>query len=105
MKFLPRRSKRRPLRAPRPRRFTPLIGERLEERLPLALSPQLLVDLNLGTAGVTAHSPIVDVNGIAYFPGRTDAGAYQLWRSDGTAAGTFRVKDVTLATDAVILAS
>jgi titin len=49
-------------------------------------------------AGIDVHAPIVAVNGIAYFPGRTDDGDYQLWRSDGTPAGTSLLKAVTLAT-------
>src|SRR6476660_5718848 len=66
------------------RRHRPLVAERLEERTVLA-------------ASVSIHSPIVEVNGIAYFPGRTDAGDFQLWRSDGTSAGTYLLKNVTLA--------
>ena len=68
----------------RNRRHRPLVAERLEDRTVLA-------------ASVSIHSPIVEVNGIAYFPGRTDTGDFQLWRSDGTSAGTYQLRNVTLA--------
>jgi ELWxxDGT repeat protein len=55
-----------------------------------------------GTAGIQS---ITDVNGIAYFragdgatPGSTPPEhGEELWRSDGTAAGTFMVKDINTA--------
>jgi ELWxxDGT repeat protein/VCBS repeat-containing protein len=60
------------------------------------LTAKLLKDINLATAGVTVHSPIVEMNGIAFFPGRTDEGPFRLWRSDGTSAGTTIVHNVSL---------
>jgi ELWxxDGT repeat protein len=50
-------------------------------------------------AGIEVHAPIVEVNGIAYFPGRTDSGDFHLWRSNGTAAGTYLLKNVALASN------
>src|SRR5689334_23467917 len=37
----------------------------------------------------------VEMNGVAYFAATTPASGYELWRSDGTAGGTWQVKDVT----------
>lgn len=42
----------------------------------------------------TVQGQIVDLDGIALFIGEDAAGGYELWRSDGTPAGTERVKDV-----------
>src|SRR6478735_6875902 len=58
----------------RPAGFRSLHAERLEPRALLA--------------GVEVNYPLIDNNGIAYFPGRTDDGDFHLWRSDGTTAGT-----------------
>src|SRR5207247_245405 len=44
--------------------------------------PQLLKDINLAAAGVTMGGPPVNVNGLAYFPGKTDEDGFQLWKSD-----------------------
>src|SRR5687767_6987329 len=78
-----------------------LIGEWLEPRTLLAVTPQLVADLNLAPDGVEVHRPIVEVNGVVYFPGRVSGDNFQLWKSDGTAAGTSLVKNVTVATNSI----
>ena len=73
-----------------------LFVECLEPRQLLAADFQLLRDIN--TAPSTAGSDpnnFVEVNGIAYFAASTSTtGGIELWKSDGTAAGTVLVKDI-----------
>jgi ELWxxDGT repeat protein len=40
----------------------------------------------------------VELNGIAYFDGRTNSKGSELWKSDGTAAGTVLIKDLNPCT-------
>ena len=75
-----------------------LCSQSLEPRLLLADTVQLVYDLdprNHGSLTTTAHE-IVTIGNVAYFnPDHTpDNGGIELWRSDGTAAGTYRVKDI-----------
>ncbi len=44
---------------------------------------------------------ITDVNGTVYFAGNDGSHGFELWKSDGTAAGTVMVKDINPAGDAV----
>ncbi|MBL9161163.1 MAG: hypothetical protein JNL18_00315 [Planctomycetaceae bacterium] len=39
-------------------------------------------------------SSLTDVNGVVYFSARGNTGGYELWKSDGTEAGTTMVKDI-----------
>src|SRR5690348_953219 len=75
-----------------------LHGEQLEPRMLLALTPQMLTDINTGPSGFVVHGPIVEMNGLGYFSGSTGQGDYELWRSDGTTAGTVLVKDINSST-------
>src|SRR5436189_4586426 len=76
-------------------RFTPLVGEHLEPRTLLAVTPQLLTDLNVGPAGTLVHGPIVWLpDNFGYFSGGYGANDYELWKTDGTQAGTVLVKDI-----------
>jgi ELWxxDGT repeat protein len=54
---------------------------------------QLVKDINVGSP---SSSPLggVDVNGTLFFSAFDDSGGTELWKSDGTAAGTVRVKDI-----------
>lgn len=60
----------------------------------------LVADLATGEASSVGFSPGVNVGGIFYFPANAlDAGnptdfGVELWRSDGTAKGTFMVRDI-----------
>lgn len=49
-------------------------------------------DIRFGTASSTPDE-LVDLNGVLYFAA-TDQGDRELWRSDGTAPGTFQVLDI-----------
>ncbi len=74
--------------------------------LPLALllisstadaHPSLLADLAPGTERVSGFTDIYKtrlLGGILYFSGKDAAHGLELWRSDGTAAGTWRLTDV-----------
>src|SRR5262245_14971803 len=75
-------------------RHRPLWSEALEPRTLLAVTPQLLTDMNLGPAGIFVHGPIAALGGIGFFSGGYGAGDYELWRTDGTTAGTTLVKDI-----------
>ena len=67
--------------------------ERLEPRTLLDASPSLVADINLYTASSMPHSftPAGDVG--YFFAGDTAHGS-ELWKTDGTAAGTVFVKDI-----------
>ena len=67
--------------------------ETLECRRLLAATPALVADLNTAVNNFSPLAPMVEVDGVNYFFGRDPAGL-ELWRTDGTDAGTFRVKDV-----------
>src|SRR5262249_38731811 len=44
--------------------------------------------------GVRVRGPIVEMNGSVYFAGSFDGQDYELWKSDGTSAGTMLVKNI-----------
>jgi ELWxxDGT repeat protein len=55
--------------------------------------PSLLKDINnVGNNGLTSAYTILA--GIVYFPHNDDIHGTELWRTDGTAAGTYMVKDI-----------
>jgi ELWxxDGT repeat protein len=66
-----------------------------------AQAPELLKDVFVGAnsslptsdARVTFH-PFVDVGGTLFFAANDGTNGTELWRSDGTVAGTVRVKDI-----------
>jgi ELWxxDGT repeat protein len=69
--------------------------EPLEDRLLLSLTPQLLRDINPGSAS-SSPTAVVDVNGTAFFTANDNAHGPELWMSNGTPAGTHMVKDIDL---------
>jgi ELWxxDGT repeat protein len=72
--------------------FRPTI-ERLEDRSLLAAIPQLLADINSVTAG-SDPAEFVETGGILYFTAEEGFYNRELWRSDGTAAGTYAVTNL-----------
>lgn len=75
------------------RRSRGLHGEPLEARRLLAAAPELLLDIN--DVSVSSNPGyIVDINGIAYFRADDGLSGEELWRSDGTEAGTHLVADI-----------
>ncbi len=68
--------------------------ESLENRRLLALDLQLFKDIYSGDKGNSSSpSPFVQVGSFAYFSADSDLIGRQLWKTNGTAAGTTLVKD------------
>ena len=70
---------------------TPLV-ETLETRKLLSVDPVMVADLVVGANG--SNPNFVNVNGTLFFRANDDVSGYELWRSDGTSAGTTLVKDI-----------
>ena len=47
-----------------------------------------------GNGGATPPDSVAVANGLFFFRGGTNAAGYELWRSNGTEAGTYMVKDI-----------
>jgi ELWxxDGT repeat protein len=79
-----------------PRLQTAILGGFLLLAAPLAAAPYLVEDLNQGPAEVPP--PFLGVaaedDGVVYFFAADPAHGYELWRTDGTAAGTSRLTDI-----------
>src|SRR5688572_869721 len=73
---------------------SPAVVESLDRRLLLSGVPQMVMDLQTGTAGSGPHH-FTDVNGTVFFAATDGGGNYRddLYKSDGTPGGTVRVKD------------
>ncbi|QHT70895.1 T9SS type A sorting domain-containing protein [Rhodocytophaga rosea] len=60
--------------------------------------PTLVKDINTDPAYIYNNSlspeNLTAVNGVVYFTGSSEKTGRELWRSDGTAAGTYQVKDI-----------
>jgi ELWxxDGT repeat protein len=67
--------------------------ETLEPRTLLSVDPVLVADLVIG-AGGSNPSNFVNVNGTLFFNANDGVNGIELWRSNGTAAGTKLVKDI-----------
>ncbi|MGL5094648.1 MAG: ELWxxDGT repeat protein, partial [Planctomycetia bacterium] len=57
---------------------------------------ELVADVQTGAASGLSHifSTLVNVNGTLFFTANNGANGFELWKSDGTAAGTVQVKDI-----------
>jgi len=69
--------------------------EALEDRVLPSLSPQLLKDLNLRT-GNSSTLEFVTIGGTTFFDADDGIHGRELWRSNGTAAGTAMVADINV---------
>ncbi len=67
--------------------------EPLEDRRLLAAAPELVLDIN-DVTNSSNPSRLIDINGIAYFRADDGIAGDELWRSDGTEAGTKLVADI-----------
>src|SRR6476661_4158521 len=76
------------------RRHRLLRGEALESRTLLALTPQLLADINPTPVGFDIAGPPAVMGGLLYFSGAAGDRNFELWKSDGTTAGTVLVRDL-----------
>src|SRR5688572_27161723 len=77
-----------------PRAHARVLSEHLETRVLMAATPELLRDINQATDMLGATS-VVNVGAVGYFTGRdTAADGPELFRTDGTKAGTRLVADV-----------
>src|SRR5688500_11774564 len=67
--------------------------EALEGRLLLAGTPELLANVNAGTRP-SNPGQFTQVGSTVFFAASNSAIERELWRTDGTAAGTMLVKDI-----------
>lgn len=73
----------------------PVACEPLEARTLLSINALLVRDINTQfLASSSSPSDFTDVNGTLFFTAITGAAGRELWKSDGTAAGTVLVKDI-----------
>src|SRR5436305_290636 len=70
--------------------------EELEARMLLAAV--LVADLNGTPLDATDFKPLIEYNGFLYFTLSTPETGIELWKSDGTDAGTSMLKDINPGT-------
>jgi ELWxxDGT repeat protein len=74
--------------------------ETLEDRQLLAIMPHLLKDINeASTASFSSQTQFTAVGGLVFFAADDGTSGIELWKSDGTEAGTVRVKDIRPGAD------
>src|SRR5262249_10874713 len=80
-----------------PRRHRVLWAELLEPRTLLTLQAPVLVDINALPAAFNSslNSNAAEMGGKIYFAGAAGDQDYELWKTDGTTAGTVLVKDIS----------
>ena len=72
--------------------------ENLERRELLTVTPQLVGDLNLGSPNDQLQSDNAWLGEELFFAADDGNGDVELWKSNGTPDGTFRVKDIRVGT-------
>src|SRR5262245_966970 len=70
-----------------------LVLEELEDRVTPTLTPQMVLDSNQNTLFSNPSSMLV-IGSTTYFSANDGVHGFELWKSDGTAAGTTLVKDI-----------
>ena len=80
---------------------TPASGVELCRSDGTAAGTVLLADLNTGNAGADASNPrnFQQLNNILLFSATSAGAGEEVWRSDGTAAGTFQLADINPGAD------
>src|SRR5437764_7940896 len=73
-------------------RRAPLTLEQLEDRSVPTLVTNLVKVIN--PTGTSFSGPLVNVNGTLFFSADDGVHGQELWKSDGTAAGTVLVSDI-----------
>jgi len=97
--FSARSQQKRPRGTVRRSRLGDTFGlEPLEERRLLAVTPELLQDINAISTQLPVNlesiSDVIDVSGTVFFVATDGLRGRELWKSDGTVAGTSLVKDI-----------
>ena len=69
--------------------------ELLEDRRLMAGIPELLKDINVGATGsILSPTQFVEVGATTFFVANNGTSRQELWKTNGTAAGTVLVKDI-----------
>ena len=87
-----RRQKSTRSRVRRPSWRVTLRAEALEDRLLPSLAPTMLLDIN--PKGSSNPSSFTQVNNLVFFAADDGSHGAELWASNGSAAGTYLVKDI-----------
>lgn len=91
--FADRRKQSQRTRRSALKRCRPIV-EVLEDRRLLSLTPYLVADINTTAGTGSSAMTFSELGGIAYFTADDGVNGYELWRSDGTAEGTYLLKDI-----------
>ncbi len=90
---LVRRIEQRRLALPRLSTHLSTGAETLEARVLLSSTPAMVADINLGSDSSNPEN-LVAVGSTTFFTASDSTHGQELWKSDGTAAGTMLVKDI-----------
>jgi ELWxxDGT repeat protein len=82
--------------AQRRRRLKTVSTEQLETRLVLSAVVDLVADINQAPGGIEQFrgDAQVEINGVTFFTADTREFGNELWRTDGTGAGTYRLTEI-----------
>src|SRR5579872_1076541 len=78
---------------PRRRQRTSWIVEGLEARTLLSSTPAMVADINPGPAS-SSPTNLMAIGSTTYFNANDGVHGNELWKTDGTTAGTMMVKDI-----------